>query len=173
MLGGTWQIFRAQWDGLWFIFIGWFLYSAATSGYRQMLIREMLGEIRAGDLMTTDFTTVSGDITLQQLVDGYVLRRREHSFLVADAGLLRGIVCLHDVKTVARERWPYTRVSEVMTPWAKLETVSPGDDGSAVLARLNARDIRQLPVVEGERLVGLLRRSDVLRYMQLRTALGA
>lgn len=174
MLGGTWQIFGGGWlDGLWFIFIGWFLYNAATSGYRQMLVREMMGEVRAGDLMTTDFATVSGDITLQQLVDEYVLRRREHSFLVADGSLLRGIICLHDVKTVPRERWPSTRVGEVMTPWAELETVSPGDDGSAVLARLNARDIRQLPVVEGERLIGLLRRSDVLRYLQVRTALGA
>jgi len=174
MLVGTWQIFGGRWlDGLWIIFIGWFLHSAATSGYRQVLVRETLEGVRAGDLMTADFVTVSGDLTLQQLVDEYVLRRREHSFLVAEAGLLQGIVCLHDVKTVARERWPHTRVSEVMTPWEKLETVSPGDDGSAVLARLNARDVRQLPVVEGERLVGLLRRSDVLRYIQLRTALGA
>jgi Zn-dependent protease/CBS domain-containing protein len=173
MLGGTWQIFGGRWlDGLWIIFIGWFLHSAATSGYRQVLVREMLGEVRAGDLMTTNFATVSGDLTLQRLVDEYVLRRREHSFLVADAGLLRGIICLHDVKTVSRERWSSTRVSEVMTPWAELETVSPGDDGSAVLARLNARDVRQLPVVEGERLIGLLRRSDVLRYLQVRTALG-
>ena len=173
MLGGTWQIFAGGWrNGLWFIFIGWFLYNAATSGYRQMLVREMMGEVRAGDLMTVDFATVSGDLTLQQLVDEYVLRRREHSFPVADAGLLRGIVCLHDVKTVPREKWAYTRVSEVMTPWAELETVSPGDDGSAALARLNARDVRQLPVVEGERLIGLLRRSDVLRYLQLRTDLG-
>jgi len=174
MLGGTWQIFGGQWlNGLWIIFIGWFLHSAATSGYRQVLVREMLEEVRAGDLMTVDFATVSGDLTLQQLVDDYVLRRREHSFPVADAGMLRGIICLQDVKTVPRERWPYTRVSEVMTPWAELETVSPGDDGSTVLARLNARDVRQLPVVEGERLIGLLRRSDVLRYLQVRTALGS
>jgi CBS domain-containing protein len=116
---------------------------------------------------------VSGDLTLQQLVDEYVLRRREHSFPVAGGGNLQGIVCLHDVKTVPRDRWSYTRVSEVMTPWAELETVSPRDDGSTVLARLNTRDLRQLPVVDGERLIGLLRRSDVLRYMQLRTALGA
>ena len=171
MLGGTWQIFGGRWlDGLWIIFIGWFLHSAATSGYRQVLVKEMLGEIRAGDLMITDFATVSGDLTLQQLVDEYVLRLREHSYPVADGGLLRGIICLHDVKTVPRERWSSTWVSEVMTPWAELETVSPGDDGSAVLARLNARDVRQLPVVEGERLIGLLRRSDVLRYLQLRTA---
>ncbi len=173
MLGGTWQIFGGRWlDGLWIIFIGWFLHSAATSGYRQMLVREMLQEVRAGDLMIADFATVSGDLTLQQLVDEYVLRRREHSFPVADAGLLRGIICLHDVKAVPRERWPFTKISEVMTPWAELETVSPGDGGSTILARLNARDVGQLPVVDGERLIGLLRRSDVLRYLQVRTALG-
>ena len=173
MLGGTWQVFGGQWlNGLWFIFIGWFLYSAATSGYRQVLVREMLGEVRAGDLMTADFSVVSGDLTLQQLVDDYVLRLREHSFPVADVGMLRGIICLHDIKAVPRERWPFTRVSEVMTPRAELETVSPGDDGSTILARLNARDVRQLPVVDGERLMGLLRRSDVLRHLQVRTALG-
>jgi len=173
MLAGTWQIFGGRWlDGLWIIFIGWFLYSAAVSGYRQVLVREMLEEVRAGDLMTAEFATVSGDLTLQQLVDDYILRLREHSFPVADFGMLRGIICLHDVKTIPRERWPYTRVSEVMTPSAELETVSPGDDGNIILARLNARDVRQLPVVEGERLIGLLRRSDVLRYLQVRMALG-
>jgi Zn-dependent protease/CBS domain-containing protein len=171
--GSTWVVFGGQLlNGLWFVFIGWFLYSAATSGYRQVLVREMLAGVRAGDLMIADFATVSGDLTLQQLVDEYVLRRREHSFPVADAGVLRGIVCLNDVKTVPRERWPFTRVSEVMTPWAELETVAPGDDGSTILARLNARDVGQLPVVDGERLIGLLRRSDVLRYLQVRTALG-
>jgi len=173
MLGGTWQIVGGGWiDGLWFIFIGWFLYSAASSGYRQVLVRGMLDQVRAGDLMTVDFATVSGGLTLQQLVDGYVLRLREHSFPVADAGLLRGIVCLHDVRTVPRARWSYTQVSEVMTPWTELETVSPGDDGRAVLARLNARNVHPLPVVEGERLIGLLRRSDVRRYLKQWTALG-
>lgn len=174
VLAGGWQILGGRWlDGLWIIFIGWFLYSAATSGYRQVLTRERLRAIRVGDLMTVDFATVSGDLTLRQLVDGYVSRRREHAYAVADAGLLRGIICLHDVGAVPRERLPYTRVCDVMTPWERLEAVSPGDDGNAVLARLNARGVRQLPVVEGERLVGLLRRSDVLRYVQLRTAPGA
>ncbi len=173
MLGGSWQIFTGRWiDGLWIIFIGWFLYNAATSGYRQVVVREMLREIKAGDLMTADFATVSGDLTLQQLVDEYLLRRREHSFPVADGGYLRGIICLQDVKTVPREKWPFIRVSEVMTPLEELETVSPDDDGNIVLARLNSRDVRQLPVVEGERLIGLLRRSDILRYLQLRMALG-
>jgi CBS domain-containing protein len=137
-----------------------------------VLVREMLEGIKAGDLMTADFATVSEDLTLQQLVDDYILRRHEHSFPVVYGGILRGIVCLHDVKTVPRERWPFTRVSEVMTPWVELETVSPGDGGSTILARLSARDVRQLPVVEGQRLIGLLHRSDVLRYLQVRTALG-
>jgi CBS domain-containing protein len=122
--------------------------------------------------MTLDFETVSPALTLQQIVDDYVLRRRDHAYPVADGDRLRGIICLHDVKAVPRQQWTSTLVGEVMTPWEKLATVSVEDDGNTVLTSMNTYNVGQLPVVEGDRVIGMLRRGDVIRFMQLRGELG-
>ncbi len=173
MLWGVWQVFTGAFiNGLWMAFIGWFLRNASISGYRQVLIRDMLRDIRVEDLMSHDFETVSPALTIQQIVDDYVLRRRDHAYPVADGDRLQGIICLHDVKAVPRQRWASTLVREVMTPWEKLATVSAEDDGNTVLTYMNTHDVGQLPVVEGNRLAGMLRRSDIIRFMQVRSELG-
>ncbi len=173
MLWGVWQVFTGAFiNGLWIAFIGWFLRNASISGYRQVLIRDLLRDVRVGDLMSRDFETVSPALTIQQIVDDYVLRRRDHAYPVAEGDYLRGIICLHDVKAVPRPQWALTLVEEVMTPWNRLVTVSVEDDGNTVLTYMNTHNIGQLPVVEGSRVIGMLRRSDILRFMQLRSELG-
>ena len=42
-------------------------------------------------------------------------------------------------------------------------TAAPGEDVTAALSRMRAEQIRRLPVVEGERLVGMLSLADVAR----------
>jgi CBS domain-containing protein len=59
-----------------------------------------------------------------------------------------------------------------MTPWERLATVSAEDDGYTVLTSMNTHNVGQLPVVEGDRVIGMLRRGDVIRFMQLRGELG-
>ena len=88
-------------------------------------------------------------------------------------GLLRGIVCLHDVKKVPREQWPTTPVGNIMVPHDQMENVSPSDDAGVALEKLTARSIHQVPVVEANRVMGVLRRNDILEYLQLHTELGA
>jgi Zn-dependent protease/CBS domain-containing protein len=173
MLWGIWQVFTGAFiNGLWIAFIGWFLRNASISGYRQVIMRDVLREVRVEDLMSHDFEAVSPALTIQQLVDDYVLRRRDHAYPVADGDRLRGIICLHDVRAVPRQQWASKLVGEVMTPWEKLATVSAEDDGNTVLTFMNTHNVGQLPVVEGNRLMGMLRRGDVIRFIQLRGELG-
>ena len=54
-----------------------------------------------------------------------------------------------------------TRVEEIMSTGAI--TAAPGEDVTAALSRMRAEQIRRLPVVEGDRLVGMLSLADVAR----------
>lgn len=171
---GIFLIFsRAFVNGLWMVFIGWFIHSAATRGYKQVVMRDMLKDIMAKDLMNREFETVSRDLSLQELVEEHILKRRQRAFLVFERGQLDGIICLDDVKAVPKENWANTRVGDIMTPKEKLEIASPEDDGSSVLAKLVGKKVNQVPVVKGEKVEGILCRSDVLQFLQLRAELGA
>jgi CBS domain-containing protein len=106
-------------------------------------------------------------------VDDYILRQRDRSFLVIEDGLVKGIVCLQDVKGIPREQWPTTAIGAIMIPQKQLEKVSPGDDASVALNKLTSKNIHQVPVVQENKVLGILRRNDILNYLQLHADVGA
>jgi CBS domain-containing protein len=169
---GIFQILRGDLGGFWLIFVGWFLHSAAVRGYRQVTVESTLKGVSAKELMRENFERIPETTLVQDLVDSYILRKRERVFLVEDDHRLKGIVSLEDVKAVPREKWAELTVAEIMTPKEKLEAVSPDDDGNKILSSLTAKEIHQVPVVVEGKVTGIICRSDILRYIQLRSDLG-
>ena len=156
--------------GVWLAFIGWFLNSAALASYRQLLLRESLEDVPVSRLMQTNFVRVPPDMSVARLVEDVVMASGQHAFPVEEAGVLRGIVCLRDLRRGAPDA---ALVHEVMTPFEALTVVGPDTDAMEALTLLGRRQLNQLPVVtEGRRLVGLLRREDVVTWLTLRGAPG-
>jgi CBS domain-containing protein len=89
-----------------------------------------------------------------------------------DDARLVGLVTLHDVRAVPRERWRDVTVSQAMTPAVKLATAAPGEPLLAALERMDTAGVAQLPVVEDEAVRGLIGREHVLRYVGARAELG-
>jgi Zn-dependent protease/predicted transcriptional regulator len=171
---GIFQIFAGRHliNGLWLIFIGWFLHSAAIRGYHQVVIREMLRDLHAEDLMSRDFEAVSGNLSLEQLVEDHILAKHQHTFVVLDNGRLKGIVSLKDIKKVPREQWSSTTVEMTMIPRDELTVLLPQDNGSLILQRIMAGKTEQLPVIESDRVIGIIHRSHILRRLKARMELG-
>jgi CBS domain-containing protein len=83
---------------------------------------------------------------------------------IVEDGRLVGIVTDRDivVRVVAEGRDPNaTAVREIAS--TELVTVSPDDDLDDALNRLAERQVRRLPVVEGDRLVGIVAQADIAR----------
>jgi Zn-dependent protease/CBS domain-containing protein len=154
--------------GIWFLLIGNFLRSASAESYEQVLIDRMLRGVPARAVLRQDYVTVPPDLMLSQLVEENLLAGQARCFPVVVAGELLGLITLQDVRKVPRDEWATTSVYKAMTPFSRLQTATPRDDLSAVLAQLNSHDINQVPLVEGKQLVGLIHRADVLRYIQVR-----
>lgn len=157
--------------GLWLVFIGWFLSDAARASYQQVLIRDLLEDVPVLRLMRTNVPVVPPSLTVAQLVYEWILGTDERAFPVMEGDRLLGLVCLEDVRKVPREDWEHLTVGEIMTLTNQLDIVSVREDASEALARLTRRDVRQVPVLEDGRLVGLLRRRDILKWLQVRSGL--
>ncbi len=159
-------------SGLWLIFIGWFLNNAAVMSYRQLIVRDSLEGVPVSRLMQTRFTRVDPDMPVATLLDEHVMASGQRAFPVEQDGRLIGMVCLRDLNKRGRDAWGVTTVREIMTPVDRLTTVSPRDEAFDVLALLGQRDLNQLPVVDNGRLVGMIRREDILKWLSLHTTPG-
>jgi Zn-dependent protease/CBS domain-containing protein len=154
-------------SGLWLALIGWFLHTAATQSYRRLAIDDALAGHTVAEVMRRDGAVVPPDLSLADLVHDSLIPLDERALPVVRDGKLLGLVCLSEVRRVPREAWSSTRVDQVMRPGDVLAVATPNEPLADAFARLAQNDIGQLPVLDGERLVGMLNRRDVGRRLEL------
>jgi Zn-dependent protease len=158
--------------GLWIAFIGWFLNNAAALSYRQLLIREALRDVPVSRLMLTRFASVPPDLPVSVLVETYLLPSEQRAFPVVSDGRLEGMVCLREIRKLERTAWEVTPVRDIMVPADRLAVARPTDGAAEVLAVLAGRNLNQLPVLGDGRVLGLVRREDILTWLVLYADLG-
>jgi CBS domain-containing protein len=119
--------------------------------------------MRLDELMTRDLVTVAPEDTVgeaaQKMVD-----RGIGSAVVSDFGRLIGILTERDLlrAVAARTHSSEARVREWMT--ADPVTASPDMQAAEAAEIMLEKGFRHLPVVEGERAVGIVSVRDVLRW---------
>src|SRR5437667_192318 len=102
------------------ILLGWFMDTGAQGSYQQALLREALGKVRVGDIMTREVHTIDPGLTLDQAVADYFLPHKHGGFPVVWGDRLLGVITLHDVRDVPRERRATATVRDAITPLSRL-----------------------------------------------------
>ena len=119
----------------------------------------MAGKVR--DLMTPDPLTVGQEVTLTDAARQ--MRDADVGVLIVTQGPeVRGVLTDRDivVRAVADDLDPATtRIAEIVTH--DLVAVSPGDDIDTVAEMMRTHSVRRLPVLDGERLVGVVSLGDL------------
>lgn len=170
---GVWQALTGNFiGGLWSAFIGWFLESAAGSQLQMEVLKSVLGDHKVYDAMKRDFPQVSGDTSLQTLVDKFVLRGTGRYFVVNTPSGYAGLVTLDSIRKVPRSDWPITNAAQIMVPLQNLNSTRPDAVLWAALEKLGREGVNQLPVIEGSGIVGILTREDVVHYLHVLQALA-
>ena len=159
-------------NGMWIIFIGWFLQNAAVQNYQKALVQDILGAVPVERIMNPDVPVVSADIKVNDLVEKHIMKTDNQAFMVFDGDKMVGLVSIDDVRKLSNEERQTRTVRDIMTPSKELVVVAPNENAAEALDRLQNRSIRQLPVVKGNRIVGLLRRKDILRWLELQSQSG-
>ncbi|MBM4404747.1 MAG: site-2 protease family protein [Chloroflexi bacterium] len=171
-------VIRAFWyndlsSGLWIAFIGWFLENAASQSYAQVAIRQALEGIYVREVMSRDTSFIFKRIDLQTLIDSYINFSGKRFFLVGEAEKWEGVLSLQDIRKVSREKRRETRVADVMVPVGKVATVKQSDELLKAIEIMDNADVNQVPVLDGERVVGVLSRENIVRLLRSRAELKA
>jgi Zn-dependent protease/CBS domain-containing protein len=153
--------------GVWAVFLGWFLLSAARAEETGGLIRQALSGVRVADVMTPNPVQAPDDISIEEALHGYVLTSRHSTFPTHDAGgRLSGLLTMAALKNVAPDARTKTLVKDVMCPLDKVSTASPADPATNLLDVSDGCSEGRTLVVDTGRLVGIISPSDISRLMQ-------
>jgi Zn-dependent protease/CBS domain-containing protein len=153
--------------GVWSVFLGWFLLSAARSEEAGGLIRQALAGISVAQVMTPNPVQAPDDISVEDALHGYVLASRHSTFPTHDAaGRLSGLLTLATLKNVAPGARPTTLIRQIICPLDKVSTAGPADPISNLLAVSYGCGEGRTLVVDGGRLLGIISPSDINRLLQ-------
>ncbi|MFB6137921.1 MAG: site-2 protease family protein [Halobacteriaceae archaeon] len=146
-----------------FLLLAWFVYTAATSESRTVLIDELLAGLTVGDVMTRDPATVDADASVAALGES-MLRDRQTVYPVVDGERLVGVVALGDLQRVRQQDRQTTAVGDLARDVPRVGT----DDAFDTLATLSQAGATNALVLEGGVLVGVLSESDYAAALTFR-----
>jgi Zn-dependent protease/CBS domain-containing protein len=161
-----WNIPGQALNGMWLVFIGWFLNSSAQAARQELDLRTIWLNVKVNSVMNDRPETVTPGASIEQLVRDIFIKRGARSAPVVQDDKLVGMVTLTDVKKMHQQEWPMTSIARIMTK-PPLYTVKPDDSMSVAINLIAEHGINQVPVVVEEKVVGTLCRADILRYVQI------
>jgi Zn-dependent protease len=149
------------------IFIALFVWIGATQEAQMVQMKSSLAGIPLRHAMLTHFRTLSPDDTLETAVD-LILTGEQQDFPVVEAGEVLGILTrgalVEALPRVGRDepvRGVMLRDFQVAQPSEMLENV---------LMRLQGCNCRTLPVVHGDRLVGMITMDNIGEFLMIQAA---
>ena len=147
--------------------IGVFIFFAAGAEARNVRQQTMLRGIRVHEVMRTRFWALPGEATVQQAVEE-LLAGGDKVLLVMDDGRYKGILQRDDLMQAVTAGRAASRLdeSELHVPPA----VSPVDGAHASYQTMLMGQHPILPVVENERVIGILEPENLAEYLQLKQA---
>lgn len=157
------------WNGIWIALIGAFVWNAAGEAYRQVVLRNSLLSVTVGEIMTRALEPVPAALSLQDLVERFILARRADVFAVENDGHIVGIISVDSLERVPRTRWPFVTVADSMVSLDRGPHLKPSDPALAAMQHLARAETEELPVLEESgQLAGLVGRADIGRYLKLK-----
>lgn len=154
-------------DGLWLMFIGWFLLGAARGEAANLQLEGVLRGLTARDVMRADFPSVVPGAPLQTIVDDVMVGQGERAVMVANGGAVLGILTVTDVRAIPRDEWRATPAQAAMTPRDRIVTVIAATPAVEVLVLIGEKRLNQIPVLDDGRMIGMITRREILERLQL------
>lgn len=152
------------------LLVAMFVYVAAGAESRATVLRDLLGDMTASELMSTDVGTVTSETTVAEFVDR-VVAERTTTYPVMDDGTVTGLVSFGAVRTVPEAERGSTTIADVMGPVPPL--VAPDATAFDALQAMSQSKGDRVFVTDGGRFVGQITSDDFVTAIEVLQGLGA
>ncbi len=153
--------------GLWLVLIGWFLASAARGEATGEQARHALEGVLVGEVMSKNPVIVPSWITVELLVEQYVMGHDFTSFPTHSIdGRIDGLVTMRGIKQVPLQQRGNRRAIDIAIPADQVPIARQDEPVTDLLKRIGTASDGRAMVYDGGTLVGIVSPSDIARLFQ-------
>jgi Zn-dependent protease/CBS domain-containing protein len=169
IVGGAIYLFLAgnYVSAFWLLLIAFFLFQLSRASYQQTLFRLASAGTTVSDIMYRDVPVVDANTTLTDLRNHYFSAYSLPALPVIEHGHLFGLVGRGDLAGVALSEWDVLNAGRIAKPLSPGQAVPADTSLDRVLRTMISRE-EVLLVVEGDQVLGMLTRDEVMRFVQAR-----
>lgn len=148
--------------GLWLVFLGWFLRSAAGAEEAQVLATQAFRGVCVADLMTPNPVTLPASMSVQEFLQTAPSQHRFTTFPVVSAGgSVVGLVSLRRLLHVPDAARRETVLAEILDPLSRVASARPEDPVTELLKHMGPAGEGRVLVFDEDRLVGIVSPRDI------------
>ncbi|OPX68511.1 MAG: Zinc metalloprotease [Methanoregulaceae archaeon PtaB.Bin108] len=147
------------------ILIAFFIFIGAGQESTAIKYNFLLKDVSVGDVMARNVMTISPTTPIREVLD-LMYTTKHLGFPVIDRGYLAGMVTLADVHKIPPLDREAMQARDIMTrDVITLSPQAPIIDGLMLMSRYN---IGRIPVMDGDRLIGLVTRTDIMKVIEIK-----
>lgn len=154
-------------NGLWILFIGHFVVQASQSSYQNTIVSDIFSRTMVGEFMTRDVISIDRTVSVRDAVDEYFFRYKHNVFPIEDEDGVLGLITIDNVKRIPKEEWGVTTVGAILTDLSDGLVVSPNETVSNVMSKIFNNHIGRVLVMEDDRVVGIVSRTDIMNHLRI------
>ncbi len=148
---------------VWLAMVGFFLFIAAQLEERSVVFQSVLASVQMNDIMLTDFATLSPADTLEDALEKAV-HTLQDDFPVIRGSDMVGVISKQKILQALRTQGN-GYVQSVMS--RIFEVAARGESLASAFRKLTAKNLSIIPVVEDQRLVGIVTLQNLMHSMAL------
>lgn len=157
---GLLSIFGGSFGGLWFIFLGGFLYFIAGISYEQVILKENLSKVPVKEVLVKKYKTLDPKMKFNVFIKKYA-GSDEEVFVVKDKKF-SGILDLRTLGRIDPGMQKTLKLKRISIPLSEVKSLSRNDNAYKAFKEFTHQKIDLLPVVDKKKFLGFVTRRAVM-----------
>jgi Zn-dependent protease/predicted transcriptional regulator len=147
------------------ILIALFIYIGANMESVAVKYSHLLQDVTVGDMMSSPVTTVPPTMPVSQVIT-MMYTSKHLGFPVVERDTLVGMITLMDINRTSPIDREAMQVRDIMT--RNPITLPPAAPVIDALRIMSAHDIERIPIVQDDKILGIITRTDILKVTELK-----
>lgn len=147
------------------ILIALFIYIGANMESTAVKYSHLLQDVTVGDMMSSPVTTVPPNLPVSQVIT-MMYSSKHLGFPVVERDTLIGIITLADINRTSPIDREAMQVRDIMT--RDLIVLPPSAPVIDALRIMSSHDIGRIPIVQDDKIIGIVTRTDILKVTELK-----